>query len=412
MVVAKKFKTDRCLGSKKKSRLSQTIPNIILGQDCMVTRNKRKTLLTTRKKQRDACKRTEVSLEPVKVNGTKRKANSKAETASKKLRVDNKINTAEPTKVPVKTESSWQQDHLSNQQRLRGQVPTAKQARGRRLRSSLCWLQENRFFTRGNQTHPEIINRKKCMIPNEVLLMQRVASGPDSVGKSAAVSLLDWYDLDQEVVLVMERPFPCTDLYAYITGPMDENQAKIIMRQLVEAAIKLHSEGVFHRDIKKENVLLETGSEVPRVRLIDFGCGCFVKKGPYRCFSGTSAYAPPEFFKQGRYEAGPTTVWQLGALLYELLDGLKQFTTSRFMHTRTEITSKLSKLKVSQGKTMRLSFRLPGLSEDLFGCKPKAACHPRTYASAPVVKIVTTSTNQTLNIYHQTSTPLGSWLPN
>ncbi|KAE8298540.1 Serine/threonine-protein kinase pim-2 [Larimichthys crocea] len=399
MVVAKKFKTDRCLGSKKKSKLSQTIPNIILGQDCMVTRNKRKTLLTMRKKQRDACKHTEVSLEPVKVNGTKRKANSKAETASKKLRVY-KINTAEPTKVPVKTESSGSKttsvtsrDFEAKYQQLNklGEGGFGAVAIKHIPRSDAC-------------LRPRIIKRKKCMIPNEVLLMQRVASGPDSVGKSAAVSLLDWYDLDQEVVLVMERPFPCTDLYAYITGPMDENQAKIIMRQLVEAAIKLHSEGVFHRDIKKENVLLETGSEVPRVRLIDFGCGCFVKKGPYRCFSGTSAYAPPEFFKQGRYEAGPTTVWQLGALLYELLDGLKQFTTSRFMHTRTEITSKLSKLKVSQD--------LPGLSEDLFGCKPKAACHPRTYASAPVVKIVTTSTNQTLNIYHQTSTPLGSWLPN
>ncbi|XP_027135437.1 serine/threonine-protein kinase pim-2 [Larimichthys crocea] len=336
--------------------LSQTIPNIILGQDCMVTRNKRKTLLTTRKKQRDACKRTEVSLEPVKVNGTKRKANSKAETASKKLRVDNKINTAEPTKVPVKTESSGSKttsvtsrDFEAKYQQLNklGEGGFGAVYAGYRKTDSL--LVAIKHIPRSDAClRPRIINRKKCMIPNEVLLMQRVASGPDSVGKSAAVSLLDWYDLDQEVVLVMERPFPCTDLYAYITGPMDENQAKIIMRQLVEAAIKLHSEGVFHRDIKKENVLLETGSEVPRVRLIDFGCGCFVKKGPYRCFSGTSAYAPPEFFKQGRYEAGPTTVWQLGALLYELLDGLKQFTTSRFMHTRTEITSKLSKLKVSQ----------------------------------------------------------------
>lgn len=52
------------------------------------------------------------------------------------------------------------------------------------------------------------------------------------------------------------------------------------MKQLVEAAIKMHSEGVFHRDIKSENVLVETESDVPRVRLIDFGCGCFVRKIP------------------------------------------------------------------------------------------------------------------------------------
>lgn len=45
------------------------------------------------------------------------------------------------------------------------------------------------------------------------------------------------------------------------------------MKQLVDAAITMDYKGVFHRDIKPHNILIETSSEEPRVRYIDFGCG-------------------------------------------------------------------------------------------------------------------------------------------
>lgn len=48
---------------------------------------------------------------------------------------------------------------------------------------------------------------------------------------------------------------------------------QILFRQLVEAAIVMASKGVFHRDIKAGNVLIETGNDVPKARFIDFGCG-------------------------------------------------------------------------------------------------------------------------------------------
>ncbi|XP_030600160.1 serine/threonine-protein kinase pim-2-like [Archocentrus centrarchus] len=163
-----------------------------------------------------------------------------------------------------------------------------------------------------------VLNGKTSMVPLEVLLMMKVGGGPGSVGTCAAVSILDWYDLEQEVLLVMERSVPCVSLLTYMennAGPLEEN----ITKQLVDAAIIMHSKGIFHRDIKMENLLLETGSSDLRVRVIDFGCGCSVQEKLFSSFLGTSAYAPPEFYTCGRYEAAPTTVWQLGALLYELL---------------------------------------------------------------------------------------------
>lgn len=59
--------------------------------------------------------------------------------------------------------------------------------------------------------------------------MQRVAGGPESVGQSAAVSLLDWYNLDEVVLLVMERPVPCEDLLTYLDDcPLEEDKAKVL----------------------------------------------------------------------------------------------------------------------------------------------------------------------------------------
>jgi len=169
------------------------------------------------------------------------------------------------------------------------------------------------------------------MIPKEVLLMLRAGDGPGTVGKSAAVSLLDWYSFDEEVLLIMERPVSSVDLWNHLNDNGDalsEDQAKVlklsrvyyclslrcslqavltycvseflnqnIMKQLVEASIQMLSVGVFHRDIKTENILIETRSDEPRVRIIDFGCGCRVRKTPFSSFSGTTSgfCSRPEF---------------------------------------------------------------------------------------------------------------------
>nr|XP_043884125.1 serine/threonine-protein kinase PAK 3-like [Solea senegalensis] len=167
-----------------------------------------------------------------------------------------------------------------------------------------------------------VINGRKCQIPLEVVLMHKAAGEPESVGKSTAVSLLDWYDLGDKVLLVMERPVMSMDLSRYldISGPLQEALAKVIMKQVVDAAIQMDSEKIFHRDIKSENILLQATSNVPRVRVIDFGCGCILSKRRYRyrTFFGTLIYVPPEFETHGVYEAGPTTVClpHLGFLEY------------------------------------------------------------------------------------------------
>ncbi|XP_061829443.1 uncharacterized protein [Nerophis lumbriciformis] len=190
------------------------------------------------------------------------------------------------------------------------------------------------------------INGLKKDIPVEALLMLQASIKKNSKGQSAVVSLLNKYDLEHDIVLVMERPVPSVDLFTYITrcrlGTLQEYEAQNIMKQLVDAAINMHAVNVFHRDLKQENILLEATSGVPRVRIIDFGCSCFASNGPYQNYNGTQCYAPPEYVLRQTYSAGPTTVWHLGALLFELMAGTKRFDTTMFLSQMLRLNRVLS----------------------------------------------------------------------
>ncbi|XP_024140385.1 serine/threonine-protein kinase pim-1 isoform X1 [Oryzias melastigma] len=183
-------------------------------------------------------------------------------------------------------------------------------------------------------------------IPSEVAILLKLRDESlQSKDKAAPVPLLDWYEIGREVILVMERPIPCEDMYDYIEnkgGKLQEEEAKIIMKQLIHTAIDLEERNIFHQDIKIDNILIQTSSDVPRARLIDFGLSCMAEKDTiFRVFSGTPAHGPPEYFK-GFSSPGSTTVWQLGVVLYESLHDPMSFSTRDFVKGSLTVHDKLS----------------------------------------------------------------------
>ncbi|XP_047248356.1 serine/threonine-protein kinase pim-3-like isoform X2 [Girardinichthys multiradiatus] len=177
----------------------------------------------------------------------------------------------------------------------------------------------------------------------EVVIMLKLRTA--IVGQPSILFLLDWYDLDQELILVMERPIPAEDLSQYLTdhrGSLKEKEAKIILKQLVEATVHLEYANIFHRDIKVDNILIQSRSEGPRVYLIDFGLSCFDDKKQHQLFCGVPETMPHDWFIHNCYIAGPTTVWQLGVVLFEILHK-KLFKTTSFLSNKLKISKRLSK---------------------------------------------------------------------
>ncbi|XP_057215278.1 testis-specific serine/threonine-protein kinase 2-like isoform X2 [Triplophysa rosa] len=156
-------------------------------------------------------------------------------------------------------------------------------------------------------------------IPREVALLTLASEGDDV---PEIIQLLDWQDFENYYIMVLERFTPCQDLCEFLFNeekPLDDRTARVIMWQATKAAHMCCKRGVFHRDIKLENFLINT--DTLDIKLIDFGCGDFLKTSAYTEFMGTEEYFGPEYFKTGEYYAKPTTVYSLGVLLFTLVCG-------------------------------------------------------------------------------------------
>ena len=123
-------------------------------------------------------------------------------------------------------------------------------------------------------------------IPTEVFLQR-------CLQHKNIIQLLDYFECGQSLVLVLERPETYIDLFDFISKQdfLPENVARKIFRQVLDATAYCELKGVFHRDIKDENIILDL--KTGEAKLADFGSGVQLHNSEYTEYEGKPKDNPP-----------------------------------------------------------------------------------------------------------------------
>eukprot|EP01065_Artemidia_motanka_P043968 TRINITY_DN6189_c0_g1_i1.p1 TRINITY_DN6189_c0_g1~~TRINITY_DN6189_c0_g1_i1.p1 ORF type:complete len:804 (+),score=220.54 TRINITY_DN6189_c0_g1_i1:228-2639(+) len=152
-------------------------------------------------------------------------------------------------------------------------------------------------------------------------LRQRVS---DEGARAHIVEMLGLFEDCRHVCIVFEQ------LHVSLFELIKENDyrglslrtVRLIVRQITTTVRAIHDAGVFHCDIKPENVLIAAPNSA-KVKLVDFGSACRFGRSS-RLYVQSRFYRAPEVFLQ-RTPGPAIDMWSLGCVAAELFLGLPLF---------------------------------------------------------------------------------------
>ncbi|EXB44181.1 CBL-interacting serine/threonine-protein kinase 4 [Morus notabilis] len=136
---------------------------------------------------------------------------------------------------------------------------------------------------------------------------------------------------------------------------MKESEARRHFQQLVSALRFCHRNGVAHRDVKPQNLLLDRDG---RLKVSDFGLSALperIKNGMLHTACGTPAFTAPEilFRRGGGYDGAKADAWSCGVILHVMLAGRLPFSDLNLAGMCKQIHRREIDIPDSISKTVR-----------------------------------------------------------
>ncbi|XP_028634223.1 sperm motility kinase 3A-like [Grammomys surdaster] len=150
------------------------------------------------------------------------------------------------------------------------------------------------------------------------------------------ISLHQIIETKKKVFLILELADGC-ELTECIeqSGFLHEGLARKIFNQLIHAMCYCHDIGVVHRDLKPDNIMVDSTG---KVKIIDFGLGALVKPGmKLSRFCGALQFCAPEFFLCQPYDGTKVDTWNLGVLLYFMVTGNLPFEGATYKELESRV---------------------------------------------------------------------------
>jgi len=153
-------------------------------------------------------------------------------------------------------------------------------------------------------------------------------------------------------------------------GKIPELQALQFAKQIAESLSEAHENGIFHRDLKPDNIFIETVGVSTVIKVLDFGIAGGVDA--MRLTRAGEVFGTPQYMSPEQCNGGDldhrTDIYSLGCMLYEMLEGKPPFSAESPMatmlkHVRAKVptprngsqfTAKLLQLALRKDRTKRI----------------------------------------------------------
>jgi hypothetical protein len=166
--------------------------------------------------------------------------------------------------------------------------------------------------------------------PKFIGRFDREAKTMSKLAHPYCVSVID-FGVDNAPYIVMDWVSGVTLKERLATGRITTARSLRIMHQLLSGISHAHDQGIIHRDIKPDNIMLSEATGVgEHIRIFDFGLAKLLDAGQDSFQSmatqviGTPNYMSPEQSRGSEVDAR-SDLYSAGVVLFEMLSGRKPF---------------------------------------------------------------------------------------